>query len=135
MIILIYTYSFLIADEFSNEFDQEDVRPCDNLFMCFIYTINLGLRNGGGIGDSLKFPDHDNSNFALRTAIEISFFIIINIVMLNIIFGLIIDGFSELRDKETSKRKPEYQTMIVRELPQEYLHGLQDRQKIARKLE
>lgn len=136
MVILLYTYSFIIADEFADEFSEENVRPCDSLVLCFIYTINLGLRSGGGIGESLKFPDHNNSNFALRTVIEISFFIIINIVMLNIIFGLIIDGFSELRDSETSKRKrPASELTTFRELPKKYLQGLWKRQKNARKFE
>lgn len=123
MIILIYTYSFILADEFSDEFEDHSVRPCDSLILCFVYTINLGLRNGGGIGDSLKFPDHNNSNFALITLIEISFFILINIVMLNIIFGLIIDAFSELRDSETEKRKLPVCLVSnsVRELHLEYL--------------
>ena len=122
MVILLYTYSFVLAEQFPNDFSEEHVRPCDSLFLCFIYTLNLGLRSGGGIGETLKFPDHNSSQFALKTLIEISFFLLINIVMLNIIFGLIIDGFSQLRDSETEKRKwacpPSYP---ARELPGEHL--------------
>lgn len=31
-------------------------RSCDSLIMCIVTTLNQGLRNGGGIGDTLRAP-------------------------------------------------------------------------------
>jgi inositol 1,4,5-triphosphate receptor type 1 len=64
-------------------------------------TVNLGLRNGGGIGDSLKitmYIDNKSAYLPKVVLVNILFFLIINLVFLNIIFGIIIDTFGELRD-------------------------------------
>jgi hypothetical protein len=64
-------------------------------------TVNLGLRNGGGIGDSLKitmYNDNKSDYLPKVVLVNILFFLIINLVFLNIIFGIIIDTFGELRD-------------------------------------
>ena len=29
-------------------------RTCSNLFWCFMTTVNFGIRNGGGLADTLK---------------------------------------------------------------------------------
>ena len=68
-------------------------------------TLNLGLRNGGGIGDVITYqPYHPNDVdlFFWRTIFDMSFFIIMIILLLNLIFGMIIDSFGELRDQKAS---------------------------------
>ena len=115
MILMIYTFSFLMAEKFPAEWDGQavgSVVPCDTFFQCFIYNLNLGMRFGGGIADGLDVSDHEGDNFLLRNVFDISFFILINVVMLNIIFGLIIDAFAELRDENTQKGKFKFKTTI-----------------------
>ena len=63
------------------------------------------MRFGGGIADGLDVSDHSAKNFLLRNVYDISFFIFVNVVLLNIIFGLIIDAFAELRDENTQRSK------------------------------
>lgn len=58
--------------------------------------MNMGLRNGGGLGDYLEKQDHTESSFLLRTIFDLNFFIIVNIFLLNIVFGIIIDTFAAL---------------------------------------
>ena len=36
-------------------FEKHEHR-CETLLMCFVTTLNEGLRNGGGIGDILRKP-------------------------------------------------------------------------------
>ena len=60
-----------------------------------INKIKKGLRNGGGIGESLismTFATKDRYFF--RFFFDILFFALINIIFLNIIFGIIIDTFA-----------------------------------------
>lgn len=59
---------------------------------CFKVYLGYGLRNGGGIADSLVFETHDYRNF-----MDILFFIFITLVLLQIIFGIILDTFTQLR--------------------------------------
>lgn len=78
---------------------------CDDLFLCFIYMFHMGLRAGGGVGDNLVQPNPnvDLRYFSQRVVYDLSYYIIINIIWMNIIFGIIIDTFAELRDEKKLK--------------------------------
>jgi len=60
---------------------------------------------GGGIADAMELESMDQSTFYLRNSLDIVFFIVVNVIMLNIIFGLIIDAFAALRDSDTERSK------------------------------
>ena len=68
-----------------------------------MFLIHYGLRAGGGIGDALQPPPFytDLTYYSERFFFDVSFFLMINIIWLNIIFGIIIDTFAELRDDKT----------------------------------
>merc|ERR1711976_784322 len=68
-----------------------------------MYSINLGLRNGGGIADSMQLMELSDSKFYWKLIFDLSYFMLINIVSLNIIFGIIIDTFAELRDSQNTR--------------------------------
>ena len=78
-------------------------RSCDSLIMCFITVINYGLRNGGGIGDVLRSPSNKEPFFVLRVIYDMLFFFIVIIIVLNLIFGVIIDTFADLRSEKQQK--------------------------------
>ena len=90
-----YSFVFLQAD-----FDPEDSLYCDSLWHCFSTTLYYGTRSGGGIGDALSTPSPDRS--VERMIFDMLFFLVIIIIFLNIIFGIIIDTFAELRDSRTA---------------------------------
>ena len=48
------------------------------------------------------FPDGNFQVYGLRIIFDISFFIIVTTIGLNIVFGIIVDTFSELRDDRVS---------------------------------
>ena len=52
-LFLVYAYSLLAANYYSDKFDVKDIDVCSSLASCFLYTLNLGLRNGGGVADSM----------------------------------------------------------------------------------
>ena len=73
------------------------------MFHCFCSTVNYGLRMGGGIGDVLAPQSYlTKTEYYLRVVFDLSFFLIVVIILLNIIFGIIIDTFAELRDQKRS---------------------------------
>ena len=73
---------------------------CDTLQMCLSTTINYGLRAGGGIGDMLGQPTWDHNLYVARYIFDFAFFMIINIILMNIFFGIIIDSFADKRATE-----------------------------------
>lgn len=104
---VIFCYTMLIMD---NLYDQISLdsgnNVCDQLYTCFFYVFNLGLRNGGGFAESLVGINKEKK-FPARTVFDISFFMLINVISLNVIFGIIIDTFSQLRDDQYARGKPE----------------------------
>uniref|UniRef100_A0A7M4F952 Inositol 1,4,5-trisphosphate receptor n=1 Tax=Crocodylus porosus TaxID=8502 RepID=A0A7M4F952_CROPO len=89
--------------------EEEDVdnfeRACDTLLMCIVTVLNHGLRNGGGVGDILRKPSKDESLFPARVIYDLLFFFIVIIIVLNLIFGVIIDTFADLRSEKQKKEE------------------------------
>ncbi|KAK3085572.1 hypothetical protein FSP39_005468 [Pinctada imbricata] len=97
-LIVIYIYSlvgFALLQEF---FIPGDYLYCASLWQCTVTVIRYGLI--GDMWDYVKQHD-DNASFASFWPLvlyHVSFFIFITTIGLNIIFGIIVDTFSELRD-------------------------------------
>ncbi len=53
------------------------------------------MRFGGGIGEVLSNADpEDRGLFAARGIYDLGFFLIISVVLVNLVFGIILDTFS-----------------------------------------
>ncbi|NP_001191618.1 inositol trisphosphate receptor [Aplysia californica] len=85
------------------EEDGDKMRACDSLIMCIITSLNQGLRNGGGIGDVLRKPSKNEPLFLARVIYDLLFYFIVIIIVLNLIFGVIIDTFADLRSEKQTK--------------------------------
>lgn len=108
--------------------DELKERACESLLMCIVTTLNHGLRNGGGIGDILRQPSSvvrgrgnflfavanlfdskliyftlQENMFPARVIYDLLFFFIVIIIVLNLIFGVIIDTFADLRSEKQQK--------------------------------
>ena len=53
----------------------------------------FSLRSGGGIGDLMGVPDWHEIGAGFRVFYEASFFFLVIIILMNILFGIIIDTF------------------------------------------
>jgi len=96
--------------------DNDPVVLCETAFSCFLNVLNLGLRSGGGIGDVIgpQAYSHDHIGlFIARVIFDLSFFIIMIILLLNLIFGMIIDAFGDLRDQKTSNDEDEKNVCFI----------------------
>nr|XP_032828348.1 inositol 1,4,5-trisphosphate receptor type 1-like isoform X2 [Petromyzon marinus] len=80
-------------------------RSCDTLIMCIVTVLNQGLRNGGGVGDVLRQPSKDEPLFSARVIYDLLFFFVVIIIVLNLIFGVIIDTFADLRSEKQKKEE------------------------------
>jgi len=108
-VMFIYIFSAIALRKFSHYYqndeldaDDKDAQAntyCNSLNDCFFSTLNNGVRNGGGIGDAIRSPRLDDDDYNERFWFDMAFFIIVIIILLNIIFGIIIDNFAVLRDK------------------------------------
>ena len=109
---IIYIYSWLSifylrnSIDFGNAFDyasgQEIDEPfCHSSVQCLLMLVSYGTRSGGGIGDD--FPvisfKNDFNSFISRFFYDMTFYILIIMIMANVTFGLIVDSFGALRDE------------------------------------
>jgi len=112
-VIIIYIYSTFAYTFVHETYYDDNVNAgllnrkgdslCQTMMHCFLSTFNYGVRGGGGIGDFLPtqtavFPN--TSAFYFRAIYDLSFFIVVITILLNIIFGIIIDTFSLLREEK-----------------------------------
>lgn len=113
--IVIFMYSVLAFVFFRNDYilcDNQDPsecdsidHKCDSIIECFIFHLSVGLRQGGGIGDVIRQADTQGTADLSRVFFDLSFFMIIIVILLAIIQGLIIDSFGELRDRQLQVTK------------------------------
>ncbi|KAK6750287.1 hypothetical protein RB195_002332 [Necator americanus] len=92
----------VIEGKKENEEDSK-IASCETLRMCIITTLNWGLRNGGGIGDVLRSVGPEENLFYYRIIYDLSFFVVLIVIVLNLIFGVIIDTFGDLRTEKNDK--------------------------------
>uniref|UniRef100_A0A7N8X825 Inositol 1,4,5-trisphosphate receptor n=1 Tax=Mastacembelus armatus TaxID=205130 RepID=A0A7N8X825_9TELE len=89
----------------TDEEDGDMERTCDSLLMCIVTVLSHGLRSGGGVGDVLRKPSKEEPLFAARVIYDLLFFFMVIIIVLNLIFGVIIDTFADLRSEKQKKEE------------------------------
>ncbi|XP_064604842.1 inositol 1,4,5-trisphosphate receptor-like isoform X2 [Liolophura sinensis] len=94
-----------VALQEDDDGDPTKERACDSLIMCIVTSLNQGLRNGGGIGDVLRQPSSKEPLYIARVIYDLLFFFIVIIIVLNLIFGVIIDTFADLRSEKQQKEE------------------------------
>ena len=101
--VLMYSYSTFIHIYFTNQFSSDfpGNTYCSSLSHCFLTIIDKAFRNGEGIGGILTTAFYGESGgdprFYGSLFLNLSFFLLINIVILNIILAILVDTFGQLR--------------------------------------
>ena len=100
-IVLIFIYVFSVFADlfFKANFDDDQ---CKTVIHCFWSILNTGFTNGSGIGGMLKaetLTEDNAKKYFGYVLIDLLFFICVNCIMLNLVFGIIVDTFGELREE------------------------------------
>uniref|UniRef100_A0A7N9AN42 Inositol 1,4,5-trisphosphate receptor n=1 Tax=Mastacembelus armatus TaxID=205130 RepID=A0A7N9AN42_9TELE len=104
-ISLLNGFKKVVHFEMTDEEDGDMERTCDSLLMCIVTVLSHGLRSGGGVGDVLRKPSKEEPLFAARVIYDLLFFFMVIIIVLNLIFGVIIDTFADLRSEKQKKEE------------------------------
>ncbi|KAJ9447528.1 Inositol 1 [Diplonema papillatum] len=101
--VVVYLFT-VVAYTFFRDALQTDAgdKVCTSLIRCFGYALTHGVRSDGGLGDYMTDPGYASKIYGLQMAYEIFFFVLVIVILLNIIFGIIIDTFAELRAQRQS---------------------------------
>jgi hypothetical protein len=89
------------ASDYDDDHGPDFNMYCETLIRCLTSTINYGIRAGGGIGDVLEQPLYSDAIYTSRYVYDFTFFMVINIILMNIFFGIIIDSFADKRAQES----------------------------------
>ena len=104
---LFFYYSSSLQTRFQHDFNTIS-GECESLRTCFLTTLNQGIRAGGGIGEYMRPSDPFGGNsiqggdvkqdtyryWLFRLMFDLGYFLMLNIVLLNLVFGIIIDTFA-----------------------------------------
>ena len=108
LLFITYIYSFFQFSYFTSDFTTDnDDGVCKTLFGCFLYCFGYGLRSGGGIADFLS------PSAGIRYIFDWMFYLVLNLIMLNVVFGIIIDTFGEMRADRDEKYKNTTETCFI----------------------
>jgi len=123
-IILMYEYAVIAFFYYRRDYEKES---CMSMADCTMMTIYLGMRED--IGQSISgvtppqnssdpnFP-FDQEHFYGRVVFDLSFFVLITTIGMNILFGIIVDTFGALRDqvheRETYKKRTTFISSLER---------------------
>ena len=108
ILLVVNFFAFIVADNFENSFPPEYQSQfiCNTYFRCLMNSLNIGMRAGPGFGDKMNFEGSTESHFfAGRFFFDILFFILINVFLLGIFFGIIVDSFKSYRDEIVTRTK------------------------------
>lgn len=96
-VIVMYEYAIIAFWYFRKDYDG----TCNQMIDCTLTTIYQGLRMD--IGSALRATHVFDENWYARLSFDLSYFVVITTVLMNVIFGIILDQFGQLRD-DTSHR-------------------------------
>jgi inositol 1,4,5-triphosphate receptor type 3 len=112
-VIYIYTFFIFIFMPYRITADDDmtpggmDGMNCVTLWGCYKYVFAYGFRAGGGVGE-VMFVDVGDAVW-----LHLTFFLVVTVAMLNIIFGIIIDTFSGLRSDKNERAFKTTETCFV----------------------
>ena len=102
---VIYMFAVLAAGQFWNTFTSNvpgsGYYNCTTLWDCTLYAINMSFRGSGGFGFTMNLNDpFGSANYYVEQFFyEILIFLAINIITLNIFFGIIVNTFKTMREE------------------------------------
>ena len=100
---VMYSYAMFLTIYFYNDVSSAST-TCPSVWLCFLNIVDSAFTNGQGTAGMTNQPNYgpgNYSNFYGKFFVDLSFFLIVNTVFLNIIFGIIIDTFGEMRAKNS----------------------------------
>lgn len=106
--IIMFAYTIFVMLYF-NDFLID--APCNNLSHCYWNIIDNAFTNGSGVVSLLQpifYGKGGDGRFYGKLILDISFFLLINTVLLNIILAILVDTFSNLRQRNDEFSKPKF---------------------------
>ena len=102
-----FGYFFFLRDFFLDSIYPAPEDQCSNPLQCFLWVFAMAPRSSGSVGDLMRrqsYSDENRTKYFIRWVYDLMVFVVINIICMNIVFGIILDTFKELRNQRKSDR-------------------------------
>eukprot|EP00656_Telonema_subtile_P005039 TRINITY_DN12291_c0_g2_i1.p1 TRINITY_DN12291_c0_g2~~TRINITY_DN12291_c0_g2_i1.p1 ORF type:complete len:586 (-),score=129.96 TRINITY_DN12291_c0_g2_i1:222-1979(-) len=113
-IVLVYMFALTGFKLFENDYPDDE---CENLLLCMRFTFDAGFKNDGGIGSGMLQPTGEElynvSHVTGRLIYDNLFNILMLVLLLNIIFGITIDTFAELRAEKEQQKEDQFNSCTI----------------------
>lgn len=95
---------------------------CGRVLECVEMAGHRGVRDGAGLGGSLSTLSQSDPQYPQRLLFDVAFFFLLRILCLNIILGIIVDTFGNLRAEKEESENLLHNTCFVCGLPRQDFH-------------
>lgn len=103
-IYFFYLYGIIVFVFMPTSFMEAHDSPCSTISQCWAYVIEIGLANSD-MSAGMKPISWSDPYYLLFWFLTVSYVILISLVLLNVIFGIIIDSFAQLRTEQEEVAK------------------------------
>lgn len=112
IIFIVLFYSAISIYMFTDVYVSADGESiCNNLFNCFFYLIENGLRSGNGFDFPIKKVS--DIGYFKESFADLSFYFIVILIMSNIFNAIIVDLFNKVNDEDENKLSYISNTCII----------------------
>ena len=119
-IFTIFAYYYINETFYNYSIGRQGENLCVGVLHCFTTIFSLGPRSSGSVGDMLirqSYSDDNQELYLVRFFYDVLAFIVVNVIFLNMIMGVIIDTFAELRDEKNSTDEKKRNECFLCSLP------------------
>ena len=104
--VVMFIYGSMAFALFADDFNVDGPNTgCESLFECVLTIFNYGLRIDAGISDVMDhFAFTESAHGVGRFFFDISYWISVTLLLLNLFAGVILDSFGKLRDETQRTR-------------------------------
>ena len=103
-VVMNYFFTLIAVVMFPTQMSEGEAR-CSGVWQCFAISVTSGVRAGGGIGDLMTPPSWDDDPMMLRRLFDLTYFVVIIFMLMNIAQAIIIDTFAELRASRDAREE------------------------------
>ncbi|KAK7486477.1 hypothetical protein BaRGS_00022278, partial [Batillaria attramentaria] len=99
-LVIMFMFSLVAFAFFRGLLEEDNGRQCTTAYECFVTLIHHGFVEGMYTTFEQQLSGRSFTSTLAVASFDLIFFILITTIGLNIIFGIIVDTFSELRDSK-----------------------------------
>jgi len=100
VLVLSYQYAMIGFVTFSDLFTSQTSTDCSELYYCLLSTISFSIWGGSGVAGATTTLPVTDPLFVPNYIYSMTFYIFIILITLNIVLGIILDTFGQLREEK-----------------------------------